>query len=315
MHRFYLLILCLMMALVGYATQTVQGVVLDLENQPLQGVLVYANNTKTSATTDNEGNFTIEVIAGDKLTFSLWGFRTITQGVQEVMVVNLKPINKNNNVSKSAKISQPKKVVNLETKENNQLTNVKSQSTNTNVAQQQTPKRPSYYDNWRMFIMGNIAYSPLQQKKQGISGYGLTVGMVKTGGWYASFMMGPEGIKTPQYADSKNANDYLYTGQMKVSRLSGTFGFLAGKAVYFYGGVGYGRRSLLCEAYNLDGIPQYWVPMQSRTSILNGAMFEAGLLADIKGFAITVGANYLTDFKQTGFWELKFGIGGCFKVK
>lgn len=277
-----ILLVCLMVCAHFVSAQTViRGVVVDNNNQPVMGASVMVDGASNAVVTDFDGAFEISVEEGSKLSIAMLGYRSVEQAAAQDMVVVLR--------KKGAGSSA---------------------------------------DGWRMFIMANGAYSPQQKTMGGVSGYGFTLGMFKTAGWYASFMMGPQ-FKLPKYGDNqfrstdvygepinfKDMNSYLYTGNMKVCRWSGTVGFVAGKTVYFYAGVGYGRRSLLCEAYNFYGEPNYWIPEQSRTSILNGMMWECGILADIKGFGLSVGADCLTDFNNTAFWEIKVGLGGCFNVK
>ena len=266
MKRSILLVCLVFCAHFLSAQNTIRGVVVDDNNQPVMGASVMVDGAPNAIVTDFDGSFEIPAEVGAKLSVAMLGYRSAEQAAAQDMVV---------------------------------------------VLRKKGAKRP---EGWRMFILADGAYSPQQKTMGGISGYGFTLGMFKTAGWYASFMMGPQ-IKFPKYGDSKNANDYLYTGKMRVSRWSGTVGFLAGKKAYFYGGVGYGRRGLLCEAYNIDGQVAYWIPEQSRTSILNGMMWECGILADIKGFGLSVGADCLTDFNNTAFWEIKVGLGGCFNVK
>ncbi len=305
--RKLLIIPCLLMALTSYAQLIiVEGVVLSDQNEPLAGVTITYGDKKTT-TSNAEGSFAFEAIGGSDVSFSLAGYRPTKLPAQEVMLVLLK----GKKGSSSAAVAAATPAVTYQP-----APTQKEKPAPTPTPTYSAPKKTtsSYSnDDWRMFITANTAYSLQQSAMKGISGFGLTLGMFKTGGWYASFMMGPQFPKT-QMPFARSATDFLYTGNTKVSRWSGTFGFLAGRVVYFYAGVGYGRRTVFCEAYDDDAIPRYWVPMESKTSIRNGMMCEAGLLANIKGFVLTAGANCLTDFNNTLFWELKFGIGGCFRV-
>jgi hypothetical protein len=58
--------------------QSIIGVVTDGNGLPLPGVNVVSQNSKSTTTTDLDGNFSIPSIVGDKLKFSMIGFESIT---------------------------------------------------------------------------------------------------------------------------------------------------------------------------------------------------------------------------------------------
>ncbi|MDT0554022.1 SusC/RagA family TonB-linked outer membrane protein [Urechidicola vernalis] len=69
-------------------TKTVTGVVTDSQNEPLPGTSIIIKGTATGTETDFDGNFSIDVSAGDVLVFSFVGFAT-----QEITVADQTTIN------------------------------------------------------------------------------------------------------------------------------------------------------------------------------------------------------------------------------
>ena len=82
MIKNYLIHLMLFLGTLNFITaQVVTGTVLDDTSQPLPGASVIIKGTSTGATTDFDGNYTINANTGDTLVFSFVGFDT-----QEVIV-------------------------------------------------------------------------------------------------------------------------------------------------------------------------------------------------------------------------------------
>ncbi len=69
-------------------TKTVTGVVTDSQNEPLPGTSIIIKGTATGTETDFDGNYSINVSAGDVLVFSFVGFAT-----QEITVADQTTIN------------------------------------------------------------------------------------------------------------------------------------------------------------------------------------------------------------------------------
>lgn len=87
MRKIYSFILCLVLVSTTYAA-TIQGVVVDSENQPLIGVSVIYGGT--TVITDFDGVFSMDVDENSELQFSLIGYQSATQAAQDGMVVVLK---------------------------------------------------------------------------------------------------------------------------------------------------------------------------------------------------------------------------------
>ena len=168
----------------------------------------------------------------------------------------------------------------------------------------ETPK--SFVARGVNFILLNGAYSITPQ-----TSFGLTLGQVKQLGWYASFMTNFNFTKSDLTCDANgviNGNEYLsYSFTEKTSsRWSFTAGGLCklGSPIYLYAGLGYGQRTSL---WKTDG--GQWVAPTDDT--YKGFTFEAGLMAHIKGFSISVGATAI----GAKYMECKIGVGYCFKRK
>ncbi len=72
----YLMILVLVFGIVGLANAQITGIVLDDEGAPLPGASVVVKGTTTGATTDFDGNFSINAEVGDTLVISYIGFES-----------------------------------------------------------------------------------------------------------------------------------------------------------------------------------------------------------------------------------------------
>ncbi len=72
----YFMVLVLVFGIVGLASAQITGIVLDDEGAPLPGASVVVKGTTTGATTDFDGNFSINAEVGDALVISYIGFET-----------------------------------------------------------------------------------------------------------------------------------------------------------------------------------------------------------------------------------------------
>ena len=61
---------------------SLQGIVLDNENEPLPGAMIVSENEKSGTMTDSEGVFNIPVEIGDILKFSYIGFSDLSIRVE-----------------------------------------------------------------------------------------------------------------------------------------------------------------------------------------------------------------------------------------
>lgn len=172
-----------------------------------------------------------------------------------------------------------------------------------------------------MFILAN-----------GMSSYpfspavGLTIGMVRKGGWYINAMMGFGTRFTPSatgsYSDLKNGDAPIFTGKRSCQTVSATIGGLArlGSApMYWYIGAGYGYKSITYETNNNKWIA-YQTSRTSDWSPMHGLAMETGFMANIKGFAISLGYEAIMGIGNpvntvSVAHELKIGIGGMFNIK
>ena len=69
--------------------KTITGIVSDVNASPLPGVNIYIQKTKTSATTNYEGEYTIKAQKGDKIVFSFVGMNSETVVVKNSNVINV----------------------------------------------------------------------------------------------------------------------------------------------------------------------------------------------------------------------------------
>lgn len=188
-------------------------------------------------------------------------------------------------------------------------------------------KKGSSSDQWKVFILANGQTSfPLSPA------VGFTIGVVKRFGWYLNAMLGL-GFHYI-YSDIANKDmkvhipDYpyydlpFYTGKRSDQFASATTGFVArlgNVPLYTYLGAGYGYKSVTYETNN-----HYWMAKSTgaanNISPFHSLCLEAGLMGDIKGFAISAGYEVMLgldhpmdDFAYTHV--LKIGIGGIFDAK
>ena len=89
MKNYYLLILSFFFCWLGHTqTQTISGVVLDENSEPLGGVTVAIKDTNRGTTTDFDGNYSLEAELGQTLVFTFVGFdaREVLIDQQEINV-------------------------------------------------------------------------------------------------------------------------------------------------------------------------------------------------------------------------------------
>ena len=95
--RGFITLLALMMSVCLYAQRTtLNGVVIDETDQPLIGATVQVVGTPDGTITDFDGNFSLKVKKGAKITFSYVGYlsKTLTFQGQNKVTVKLEPDNK-----------------------------------------------------------------------------------------------------------------------------------------------------------------------------------------------------------------------------
>ena len=160
---------------------------------------------------------------------------------------------------------------------------------------------------WSNLIMVNGAYALCPEYA-----FGITYARVKQYGFYISAMMNPSILfqaDNHATATGKINDEYpFYSGEHKSTRISGTVGGLVRLYIpmYFYAGVGYGYRGLFYETTD-----HKWVAWHTKNTIYHGMHWEAGLMGNIKGFAISLGVSSITDFSNM-YYEAKLGLGYCF---
>ena len=156
------------------------------------------------------------------------------------------------------------------------------------------------------FFLLNGAYSSCPQYS-----FGLTYGHVKRFGWYANVMSNFGFRFSGEYeSDAKgriNGEYPFYSGAKTSTYLSASVGAVARLHIplYLYGGVGYGYRGVFYELASGE-----WASCKAETASQHGLHWEAGLLCNIKGFALSGGVSSATNF-DANFFEAKIGIG-CF---
>ena len=160
---------------------------------------------------------------------------------------------------------------------------------------------------WSNFIMVNGAYALYPEYA-----FGITYARVKQYGFYVSAMMNPSvRFHADHYASAHGTiyGEYpFYSGNYASTRVSATAGTLVRLHIpmYLYAGVGYGYRGLFYETTDHE-----WVAWHTANTIYHGMHWEAGLMGNIKGFAISLGVSSITDFSNM-YYEAKLGLGYCF---
>lgn len=160
---------------------------------------------------------------------------------------------------------------------------------------------------WSNFIMVNGAYAFYPEYA-----FGITYARVKQCGFYISAMMNPSIRFHADYHASAHGTIYgeypFYSGNYTSTRVSATAGTLVRLHIpmYLYAGVGYGYRGLFYETTDHE-----WVAWHTANTIYHGMHWEAGLIGNINGFAISLGVSSITDFSNM-YYEAKLGLGYCF---
>lgn len=160
---------------------------------------------------------------------------------------------------------------------------------------------------WSNFVMVNGAYAFYPEYA-----FGITYARVKLYGFYVSAMMNPSvRFQADHYASASGAIDGeypFYSGKHTSTRISATAGALVRLHIpmYLYAGVGYGYRGLFYETTEHE-----WVAWRTANTIYHGMNWEAGLMGNIKEFAISMGVSSITDFSNM-YYEAKLGLGYCF---
>lgn len=150
----------------------------------------------------------------------------------------------------------------------------------------------------------NGAYSSCPQYS-----FGLTYGHVKRFGWYANVMSNFGFRFSGEYesdAQGRINGEYpFYSGAKTSTYLSASVGAVVRLHIplYLYGGAGYGYRGVFYELATGE-----WASCKAETASQHGLHWEAGVLCNIKGFALSGGVSSVTDF-GANFFEAKIGIG------
>jgi hypothetical protein len=84
----------------------------------------------------------------------------------------------------------------------------------------------------------------------------------------------------------------MYTGTKEYTKITASVGYIGrlGAPIYLYLGAGYGYRGLFYETSE-----QEWVAIKGDHCIYHGGMAEVGLMANIKGFALSLGFSIICD--------------------
>ena len=181
----------------------------------------------------------------------------------------------------------------------------------------------AYENNWHVIVMANgMSSLPFYPA------IGLTIGMVRKGGWYLNGMTG-FGFKQSDmtlkngYDDGTNDwNSPFYTGEVSQKLWSVTGGAVAklGKLpLYWYIGAGYGYKSIMYKTNN-DKWVAFVTESSSDWSPLESVILETGCIGNIHGFAISVGYAAFVSVGHpligtSAAHELKIGIGGLIPCK
>lgn len=161
---------------------------------------------------------------------------------------------------------------------------------------------------WSHMIMANAGISNSPDYA-----FGLTYAYVKHVGFYVSAMSNFGFKFNAKYDAQSDGSLYktyeypFYTGKTEYTRLEATVGGMVRMRIplYAYAGVGYGYRGLYCEAINGE-----WVRIHNNSTVYHGAVVEAGLTGNIKGFLISAG--YSVYISKGIYHQAKLGIGYCF---
>ncbi len=79
--------------------RTISGIVSDENKQPLPGVTIFNQTSKTNTATDFDGKYNIKAKTGDMLVFSYIGYKNQSQKVQNSNIINIKLLPDNQTLS------------------------------------------------------------------------------------------------------------------------------------------------------------------------------------------------------------------------
>lgn len=89
-------IICFLLAAhLGFAQNMIKGTVYDSQSEPLAGVSVMIQGTKTGTITDADGNYTIQASKGDVLVYSFLGMIDNKMTVKDKNVINVRLMSDN----------------------------------------------------------------------------------------------------------------------------------------------------------------------------------------------------------------------------
>lgn len=89
-------IICFLLAAhLGFAQNMIKGTVYDSQSEPLAGVSVMIQGTKTGTITDADGNYTIPASKGDVLVYSFLGMIDNKMTVKDKNVINVRLMSDN----------------------------------------------------------------------------------------------------------------------------------------------------------------------------------------------------------------------------
>ena len=175
-------------------------------------------------------------------------------------------------------------------------------------------KKTNVYE-WEQFVLLNYAYGPGQHA------FGVTYGRVKLFGWYTNFMLGTGmhwiyQYEGDPYISVKGDQVYpFYTGKKSANQLELTAGGIVRLVIplYIYFGTGYGYRSLTREISSGEWVKMVGWDGDRNHSFGNGQSWAIGIQGNIKGFTISGGFTYITNYRR-GIPEGRIGLGYTFKV-
>ncbi len=197
------------------------------------------------------------------------------------------------------------------------------------ISSVQKVHKPTRTYEWENFILANYQYGFENQHA-----IGLTYGRVKLFGWYvnASFGFGSHYHSDHKAVDSYYSNPgfvkgksleisngkYVlpnYTGKESRNQLAFSGGAVARLVIplYVYVGLGYCYHSVIAESTDYG-----WIYMTDPTykSFGHGMVLEGGLQGNIKGFTLSLGYSFLSNFdldNNRGVMnEIRVGIGYTF---
>lgn len=177
---------------------------------------------------------------------------------------------------------------------------------------QEKVKKKNVYE-WENFVLANYGLDIISGEGALHHSVGVTYGRVKLFGWYVSAMFGTGVHYGYQYSAWYGKIDGVYpfyTGKNSFNRASLTAGGIVRMVIplYLYLGVGYGYQSITRQITSEE-----WV-LANENSMKHCMAFDIGLQGNIKGFTLSLGYSFLTNFGPM-MHEMKVGIGYTFKDK